>query len=78
MNEQNLKPFNTWSADDHRAASVKGGIASGLSRRRTTAIRELSAYAIAKYQAEQALAKLRKNEQRRQKRRIKRTADPDG
>lgn len=37
MNEKNLKPFNTWPADQHRAASVKGGIASGLTRRRRAA-----------------------------------------
>lgn len=41
MNEKNLKPFNTWPADQHRAASVKGGIASGLTRRRRAAIRKI-------------------------------------
>lgn len=41
MNNQNLKPFNTWDAEAHRAASVKGGIASGLTRRRQAAIRKM-------------------------------------
>lgn len=32
-NEQNLKPFNTLSADKHRALSRRGGKASGAARR---------------------------------------------
>lgn len=39
MNDENLKPFNTWTAEAHRAASIKGGIASGKARRRKAAIR---------------------------------------
>lgn len=41
MNERNLKPFNTWDAEAHRAASVKGGIASGEKRRYLAAIRKI-------------------------------------
>jgi len=41
MNNQNLKPFNTWDPEEHRAASVKGGKASGLARRRQAAIRKI-------------------------------------
>lgn len=44
MNNQNLKPFNTWPADEHRAVSVKGGIASGRSRLRKAYIRAVIAY----------------------------------
>jgi hypothetical protein len=39
MNNENLKPFNTWTAEAHRQASIKGGIASGKARRRKAAIR---------------------------------------
>lgn len=39
MNDENLKPFNTWTAEAHRQASIKGGIASGEARRRKAAIR---------------------------------------
>ena len=40
MNDENLKPFNTWEPEAHRAASIKGGIASGKARRRQAALRE--------------------------------------
>lgn len=40
MNNQNLKPFNTWDAEAHRAVSSKAGIASGKSRRRQAFMRE--------------------------------------
>ncbi len=42
MNSRNLKPFNTWDPEEHRAVSRKAGIASGLSRRRKAAIREIA------------------------------------
>lgn len=42
MNNRNLKPFNTWDPEEHRAASVKGGIASGQKRRYLAAIRKIA------------------------------------
>lgn len=33
MNEQNLKPFNTMTAEQHRELSRRGGKASGAARR---------------------------------------------
>ena len=33
----NLKPFNTMPPEEHRALSVRGGIASGAARRRKRA-----------------------------------------
>jgi len=41
MNDQNLKPFNTWDPAAHRAISAKGGIASGQRRRYLAAIRKI-------------------------------------
>ena len=80
MNQKNLKPFNAWTPDDHRAVSVKGGIASGLARRRSSAIRELAMFVIYKVQATEHLEKMRLKEKRRQQRALKRkrTAEPDG
>lgn len=39
--EQNLRPFSTVSREEHLAASRKGGIASGESRRRRRTFKEL-------------------------------------
>lgn len=78
MNEKNLKPFNSWTPADHRAASSKGGKASGMARRRTAALRELAQFEMARYRVEQALTDYIKKERRKQRRRKKRTSDPDG
>jgi hypothetical protein len=40
INNQNLKPFNTWPADELRVVSSKAGIASGKARRRRAFLRE--------------------------------------
>lgn len=32
--KNNLKPFNQWDKEEHRKASAKGGINSGISRRK--------------------------------------------
>lgn len=34
MNTENLKPFNQWSKEEHKKASAKGGINSGIARRK--------------------------------------------
>ena len=33
MNEQNLRPFNSMTADEHRELSRRGGLASAAARR---------------------------------------------
>lgn len=72
MNNQNLKPFNTWPADEHRAVSVKGGIASGLSRRRKAFIRALCYAVMDQLQAEGEQKRLAYNERKRQQRALNR------
>ena len=71
MNEQNLKPFNTWSADDHRAASSKGGIASGLVRRRNAAIHELLEITMYNMRLDEHIENIRRKEKRRKQRELR-------
>lgn len=33
-NMKNLKPFNQWDKEEHKKASAKGGINSGIARRK--------------------------------------------
>lgn len=54
MNRKNLKPFDTWEPEAHRAISSKGGIASGLARRRKAALFELVGALLEAYQEQQA------------------------
>lgn len=56
MNNQNLKPFNTWDTEEHRAVSSKAGIASGKSRRRRAFMREYL-YALSEALQEQEIIK---------------------
>jgi len=72
MNNQNLKPFNTWPADEHRAASIKGGQASGRSRLRKAYIRALCYAIMDQLQAEGEQKRLAYNARKRQQRALKR------
>lgn len=73
MNNQNLKPFNTWDAEEHRAVCIKAGIASGKARRRMAFMREYL-YALSEILDEQAAIekqayRARRAAQRREQRR---------
>ena len=72
MNNQNLKPFNTWPADEHRAASIKGGQASGLARRRKAIIRAICYAVMEQGQIEDEQKRLAYNARKRQQRALKR------
>lgn len=72
MNYQNLKPFNTWDAEAHRAISSKAGKASGLARRRKAAIRRIVEVAMAQYEIQKEIDRLARNEKRRKQRALNR------
>lgn len=72
MNDQNLKPFNTWDPEEHRAVSRKAGQASGLSRRRKAFIREICYAVMVQGQIEAEQKRLAYNERKRQQRALKR------
>lgn len=42
MNDHNLRPFNTLTESEHREIAIKGGQASGESRRKKKAMREMA------------------------------------
>lgn len=65
MNSENLKPFNTWDAEEHRKASSKGGIASGIARRRKAAIRYLCNRAAMLNALDDEMKRLEYNERKR-------------
>jgi hypothetical protein len=72
MNNQNLKPFNTWPPDEHRAASIKGGHSIGPSQAAQGLIRAICYAIMDQLQAEGEQKRLAYNERKRQQRALKR------
>lgn len=65
MNEQNLKPFGTWDAEEHRKVSAMGGKASGIARRRKAAILYLCNRAVMLNAIDDEMKRLEYNERKR-------------
>lgn len=74
MNIRNLKPFNTWDAEEHRKASSKGGKASGIARRRKAAIHYFCNRAVMLNAIDDEMKRLEYNERKRVQRAAQRDA----